>query len=253
MNRRYFLTALLAFTTLAFSQDEPLPKAETILDRFVEVTGGKAAYEKRKNQVATGIVELKAQGLKGTVTSYSAEPAQVYMIMEIEGVGKLESGADHGVTWDKNAMLGPRIKSGVEKAQALREGTFNSPIHWREQYPKIETAGTETIDGELCYKVVMTPKDGNAETKYFQKKSGLVVKTSIVSVSPMGETPIETLSSEYKNFNGVLEPTKSTTKAAQMEFTITMQDVKANQPLPADRFEPPAEVKALLTKTTEKK
>jgi len=252
MNRRYLLAALLS-APLAFGQDEPLPKAETILDRFVEVTGGKAAYEKRKNEVATGIVELKAQGLKGTVTSYSAEPAQEYMIMEIEGVGKLESGNDHGITWDKNAMLGHRVKSGVEKAQALRAGTFNNPLHWRELYPKVETTGTETIDGELCYKVVMTPKDGNAETKYFQKKSGLAVKTTIVSVSPMGETPIETLASDYKSFNGVLEPTKITTKAAQMEFTITMQDVKANQSLPADRFDPPAEVKALLNKAAEKK
>jgi hypothetical protein len=230
-----------------------LPKAETVIDHYVEVTGGKAAYEKRKNEIAYGTIELKAQGLKGSVTRYSAEPAQAYSIVEIEGVGKIEEGIDKGVAWDKNAMTGPHIKSGVEKAQTLREGTFNSFIHWRELYPKVETTGSETIDGELCYKVVLTPKEGNPETMYFQKKSGFIVKSTTTAVTQMGEVPVEVISTDYKAFGGVTVPTKMTQKAAQQEFTITIQDVKTNQSMPADRFDPPAEVKALLNKAAEKK
>lgn len=253
MTRRYLIAALLGFTALAFGQDEPLPKAESILDRYVEVTGGKAAYEKRKNEVETGTLEFKAQGLKGSVTRYTAEPAEEYLIMEIDGVGKIESGIDKGVVWDKNPMLGPRIKNGTERAQALREGTFNASLHWREFYPKVETTGVETIDGELCYKVVLTPKDGNPETTYYQKKSGLAVKTTTIAVSPMGDVPLEATSADYKNFGGITVATKMTQKAAQQEFTITIQDVKFNQTLPADRFDPPAEIKALLSKAADKK
>jgi hypothetical protein len=254
MNRRYLLSAaLFGLASLANAQDEPLPKAETILDRYVEVTGGKAAYEKRKNEVEFGTVEIKAQGLKGTVTRYTAEPAEGYLIMEIDGVGKLESGMAKGVAWDKNAMLGPRIKSGAEKAQALREFTFNSAIRWREMNQKVETVGTDTVDGELCYKVVLTPAEGPAETMYFQKKSGLAVRITAIAVSPMGEAPVEMLNSDYKTLGGVLAPSKIINKAAQVEFVITIQDVKVNQPLPPDRFDPPAEIKALLNKSAEKK
>ncbi len=97
MNRRYIFAALLgASYVIVFGQDEPLPKAETILDRYVEVTGGKAAYDKRTNEVATGTLEFKAQGLKGSVTRYSAVPAEEYLVMEIDGVGKIESGMDKG-------------------------------------------------------------------------------------------------------------------------------------------------------------
>jgi hypothetical protein len=253
MTRRYLVAALLGLASFAIGQDEPLPKAETILDHYVEATGGKAAYEKRKNMVETGTVEIRAQGLKGTFTRYSAEPAEGYLIMEIEGVGKLESGMDKGVAWDKNAMLGARIKSGPEKAQALREFTFNSPLRWRELNQKVETVGTETIDGELCYKVILTPADAPPETMYFQKKSGLAVKTTTTSVSPMGEAPVEMLATDYKSLGGVVAPSKIVNKAAQIEFTTTMQDVKVNQQLPPDRFDPPAEIKALLTKAAEKK
>jgi hypothetical protein len=247
------MAALLGLAPFTFAQTEALPKAETILDRYVEVTGGKAAYEKRKNEIATGTIELKAQGLKGSMTRYSSEPAEVYSIIEIEGVGKVEEGIAKGVAWEKNPMLGPRIKSGAEKAQYLREATFNSPLHWRELNSKVETVGTETIDGELCYKVVLTPTEAPSETMFFQKKSGLAVKTMATVVSPMGEAPAEMFASDYKSLYGVLTPTKMLEKAAGQEIVITIQDIKTNQPIPPTRFDPPAEIKALLTKAAEKK
>lgn len=254
MTRRCLLASLLGLSSFAFAQTaEPLPKAETILDHYVEVTGGKPAYEKRKNSVETGTVELKAQGLKGTVTRYAAEPAETYSVVEIDGVGKIEDGIDKGVAWDKNPMLGPQILKGVEKAQHLREATFNSPLHWRELNSKVETTGTETIDGELCYKVVLTPNEAPPETMYFQKKSGLAVKTATTMVSSMGEAPVEMVASDYKSLGGVLAPSKITQKLAGQEIVITIQDVKINQTLPADRFDPPAEVKALLNKPADKK
>jgi hypothetical protein len=253
MTRRTIVAAVLGLASFAIGQDEPLPKAEAILDRYVEVTGGKAAYEKRKNEVATGTFEFAAQGLKGALTRYSAEPAEEYLVTDIEGVGKIEQGMHNGVAWDKNPMIGPRIKSGAEKMQAVRESTFNSSIHWRDLYAKVETAGTETIDGDLCYKVVLTPKEGNPETTYYSKKSGLAVKTMMVAVNQMGEVPSEVFASDFKSFSGIMEPTKLTYKAAGQEFTLTILEVKTNQPIPADRFEPPAEIKALLNKAAEKK
>lgn len=253
MTRRYLVAALLGLSSFAFAQTEELPKAETILDRYVEVTGGKAAYEKRKNEIETGTIEIKAQGLKGTYTRYSAEPAEAYSVVEIEGVGKIEDGIDKGIAWDKNPMLGPQIKKGMEKAQYVRESTFNSQLHWRELNSKVETVGTETIDGELCYKVILTPTEAPPETMYFQKKSGLAVKTVATMVSSMGEAPVEMYASDYKNWNGVMAFTKITQKLAGQEIVITIQDVKTNQPLPPDRFDPPAEVKALISKAAEKK
>jgi len=253
MTRRYLIAALLGLASFTFAQTEELPKAETILDRYVEVTGGKGAYDKRTNAIETGTIEIKAQGLKGTYTRYSANPAEAYSIAEIEGVGKIEDGIHNGVAWDKNPMLGPQIKKGMERAQYVRESTFNSPLHWRELNKKVETTSTEMVDGELCYKVVLTPTEAPPETMYFQKKSGLAVKTVATAVSSMGEVPVEMLASDYKTWNGVTEITKITQKFGGQEIVITIQDVKTNQPLPPDRFDLPAEVKALLTKAAEKK
>jgi hypothetical protein len=237
----------LGFT--AFAADEPLPKAETLLDRLVEVTGGKDAYQKRKNEITTGTVEFVSQGVKGAMTRYAAEPDQSYTELEIEGVGKIEMGTSGGVAWEKSAILGPRVLSGEERAQALREGTLSAELNWRKLYSKAETTGVEMIDGEECYKVVLTPAEGWPETAYFQKKSGLEVKTDTVLVSQMGEIPVEVIIGNYKNFNGILEAAKVTQKAAGQEVTRTIQTVKINQEIPAGRFDPLAEIKALLSKS----
>jgi hypothetical protein len=250
MTRRYLLAVLCV--SYGFAQTEALPAASTILDRYVEVTGGKAAYEKRKNEVALGTLRAEAQGMKGSIKRYSAEPAQEYSVMEIENAGKFEVGLSGGVAWESSSIMGARVKSGEEKNQAVREGTFNAPLHWREQYAKVETIGTEVLDGELCYKVLLTPATGKPETMYFQKKSGLAMKTLSVAVTQMGEVPSELIVLEYKQLGGILAPAKVMQKAGGLELILTFDDVKINQAIAPDRFAPPADVKAILNKAEKK-
>ena len=92
------ISSILAATLCAtglFAQSaktQALPKAEAILDRYVQVTGGKGAYEKQKNQVLTGTIEFSAMGLKGKVTRYTAVPDREYSVIELDAIGNIESG-----------------------------------------------------------------------------------------------------------------------------------------------------------------
>src|SRR6476659_1832212 len=108
-------TFVLAAVVLAMwapavrAADEELPKADTLLDRYVEVTGGKAAYEKRRSEVVTLEMEFVGRGIKGTVTRYSDVSNNTYSSGQIEGVGKLEEGVYKGQAWENTAMMGPRL------------------------------------------------------------------------------------------------------------------------------------------------
>ncbi len=53
-----------------------LPKADIILDKAIEVTGGKAAYQKVHSKIESGSMEIN--GMKGTSTMYKAEPDKAY-------------------------------------------------------------------------------------------------------------------------------------------------------------------------------
>ena len=244
MNKLVF-AALIA--PLLVAGDE-LPKAETILDRFVDVTGGKAVMEKHHNEVMHGTIEFGGRGLKGTMTMYQAEPNLVRAIIDIEGVGKIESGSNGEVAWENSAMQGPRIKKDVEKADAFRDATFNAALKWKQNYSHVETTGVENVDGQECYKLVLTPPLGNPTTEFFDKKTGLLVKTTAKRTTAMGEIEAEVLPSDYRKEGDVIIPHKLLNKFAGQEFTISVESIEFNAEIPKDRFDLPPEIQALLKK-----
>ena len=254
MNRRVLILLLAAAgagVTLAYGAD-PLPSAASVLDRYVQVTGGRQAYEKRKTEISHGTLEYTAIGIKGSMTRYAAEPDKYYAVLDIEGLGKIEMGVSGGVAWENTDLLGPRLKSGVERAEAIREGNLNSTVNWRKLYPKVENAGIEIHDGEECYKVVMTAAEGQPIIGYYQKKSGLQVKISAVASTQMGDIPVDLIASDYKNFGGILEPAKVTQKTGPQEFTITLDRVEVNPAIPPEKFALPDEIRKLLDKAETK-
>ena len=250
MSRRLLILLLAvagAGVTSVYGAD-PLPSAESILDRYVQVTGGKQAYEKRKSEIAHGTVDFPALGIKGSMTRYAAQPDKYYYTVDIAAIGKMETGVTGSIAWENSAILGPRLKSGGELAEALREGNMNATVNWRKLYPKVVNAGIETIDGEECYKVVMTPAEGQPITGYYQKKSGLQVKLTTVASTQLGDIPVEMIASDYKNFGGILEPAMVIQKAGPQEFTMTLERVEVNPAIPPETFALPAEVRALVDK-----
>jgi hypothetical protein len=247
MKRRIALSLFLVVPASLFAADG-LPSAESLLDRFAEATGGKQVYESRKTEFTQGTMEYPAQGIKGTVIKYADDKGNFYSAMDIAGLGKIEMGIRDGVAWERSDVLGPRIKEGVERAEMIREGTLNSTYVWRKLYPKVETTGEETVNGEECYRVVMTPAEGAPETLFLSKRTGLGMKIQTVSNTQMGPVPVEIVVSGYRDFGGLLVPAKVTQKAAGLEFTMTMDTVEANAPIPAGRFDFPADVQAMLAK-----
>ena len=243
------LALALLLTTASFvAADETLPKADTILDRFVEAVGGKAAFEKHHNEVMHGNMEFTARGVKGTLTVYQAEPDKVHAIIDIAGIGKIESGTSGDVAWESSSMQGPRIKHDVEKSDAFRDATFNSALEWRTLYAKVETTGVETVLDHECYKVVLTPKQGNPTTHFYDKKSGLLIKTATTRTTQMGDIAAEVFADDYRKEGDLLTAHKLTNKFAGQEFLITVQSVEYNVDMPKGRFDLPDDIQALLKK-----
>ena len=240
------ISLALAFAGVLAAAD--LPKGETLLDKYVEVTGGKAAYAKIHSDITTGTMEFKAMGLKGKITTYAAEPDKKYSEVTLEGMGKMQEGRNGDVVWSLSSMQGPQVKEGDEKAESLLLGKFNSDLNWRDLYKTAETAGVETVEGKECYKVVLTPKIGSPSTRWFDKESNLLVKMSMTSKTSMGEIQSDTLVSDYRKEGDVLVPHKLFSKVATMEIVMTIESVQHNPEIPKDRFEIPDEIKALLNK-----
>ena len=239
--------AMAASLTMARAADD-LPKAETILDKYVEVTGGKAAYEKHHTEIAKGSFEMAAMGIKATMTSYHAEPNKEYTETDLPGVGKMKEGSDGTVYWQLAAMIGPHVKEGVEKVQAEIGARFNAELNWRDLFKDVKTTGTEKVDGKDCYDVALTPSQGAPITQCYDKDSGLMVKQSMTAQSPMGEQTVSSFFTDYRKEDDVLMPHKLKSSVAGQDVTITFDSIVFNADIPADTFALPDEIKALVKK-----
>jgi hypothetical protein len=108
--RRTILALLVVAAVAPVVGTPQLPKGEALLDKYIEVTGGKAAYEKIHSTIATGTMEMSAaMGLKGKLTIYQAEPARMMTEITIEGIGTIQEGSDGTVAWTLSAMQGARL------------------------------------------------------------------------------------------------------------------------------------------------
>lgn len=244
--RKLFVAVLLC-PLFSLAADD-LPSADTILNKYLEATGGRAALEKRHNQVEHGSFQVPAAGIQGTLTIYEAEPNKNRLVMDIPGIGKIEQGTDGQVAWENNPLQGPRVKGGVELTQSLRNSTFNLPLVAQKIYSKIETTGSEIVGGKDCYKVVFTPATGNSTTEFYDKKSGLLIKTTTTLSTAMGEIAADSLYDDYRKDGDVLSPHKITQSAAGQEIQLVVDKVEVNVDLPKNTFDAPPEIQELLKK-----
>jgi outer membrane lipoprotein-sorting protein len=235
---------------LRAAEDE-LPKGATLIDQYVKATGGKAAYDKVTNRVTKAKMEIARQGIKLSVTIYAARPNKVYTILESDAVGKVEEGCDGTNVWANSDIKGPEVREGKVRSSGLRTATFERFVYWRSVYGKAECTGVATVEDKPCYKVVLTPKEAKSEdllTVYIDKESNLVRKVETKVVTAAGTIPVEAYLSDYKKVDAILVPHKWVTKLLGQERVMTIESMKQNVKLPADRFDPPADVKELLKK-----
>ena len=238
------LTCLAAATARAQDVAE-LPDAASILDRYVEVTGGIDAYEARQSQIVQGTMEMAAVGLMGSLTIYQ-DGDNYYTVVDLPGVGLIEAGVTDGIAWENSVLQGARIKQGTERAQAVNEARINATARWREIYPAVETTGVETVNGEETYRVVLNPADGPPVSMYFGIDSGLATRTEIVAATPMGDVPMQVSMSDYEDIGGILTPTSMTQNVAGQAIRMSFESAEINPEIPAERFALPEEVAALL-------
>ncbi len=243
-----WLTCLATVLSVAAARADKLPTGEEIMDRYVEVTGGKDAYAKLHNRVSHGTMEVVGLGIKGKLTLTQAEPARMQLEADIPGIGKIEEGTDGETVWEKSTVGGARVKTGDERTHTLRAARFHGDVGWRDIYAKAENVGTANVDGKACYKIKLTTPEGQVRTNYYDQKTGLLVKSEATEKVQGNEVATEGTVSDYQKVDGVLIPFKLRQKALTQEIVMTFDKIEHNVNLPADRFKLPDDVKALVDK-----
>jgi hypothetical protein len=223
-----------------------LPSVDEIMNKYIEATGGRAAYEKVTSRVTKGKISIPAANVAGTLESYQVN-GKVYITFDIAGIGKTERGYDGTTAWETSAAQGPRIIDGAEKDDMVREAKFDVETNWKKYFTASVT-GTDTVNGDACYKVVFTKPDKTTETRYFSKDSGLEVKTEGTQKTQQGQIDTVETDSDYKDFGALKIATKVEQNAGGVTAVITTDSVEDNVPVADDKFVLPDDIKQLVSK-----
>jgi hypothetical protein len=193
-------------------------------------------------------MEILGAGVVLNLTLYAAAPANIYTVAESDATGRIESGVADGVAWEISAQRGAIVKDGPERDDALRDAIFDRLAHWKDHLKSAECTGVADVNGSPAYRVVATPKTGSPQTFYFDRESGLLVRTETAVNSAAGPVPVVAEPGDFRQVDGITMAFTSRLKLMGQERVVTIETVEQNVAIPADRFALPPGIKALIKK-----
>jgi hypothetical protein len=225
-----------------------LPSGESLIQRCIEKEGGAKAIERAQTAIMTGTVEITGHNISGPLEIYQ-QGDKAYTEIELPGIGKVEEGFDGEVAWESNVLQGPRVKDGEELEAAKRASRMSVLGNWKDYYKSAITTGSEDVGGKQAWKVDMTPTEGSGvENFFFDKSSGLLVRMTQTLPTALGDIPVEMTMSDYRPIDGIQTPFLMTQSAMGQNMELHIDKVTYNATIPVEKFDLPAEVKALIKK-----
>lgn len=219
----------------------PAITAQELLNRNIAATGGRAAYERLTSTTMKGNLEIRAQGLTGTLEIFQKAPDKFLSVQTLSGIGEIRQGVDGAVGWAKDPFTGVRTLEGVELALQRRAARFNAVLHAAELYERMEVTGQAVIDGRPHYVLRLTPKEGKPLVQWIDGRTFLITRSEMTVQGPQGEMTMASRLSDYRLVDGVRVPFRLvSTIGGAVELTITITEVKNNVPLEDSIFARPA-------------
>jgi hypothetical protein len=233
--------ALASAAGTARAQQTQLPPARQIVDRYVQAIGGRAAITRFNSRHM--VAEMSMSGMSMQMETFNARPNKMFATMSMNGMA-MSSGYDGHTAWATTPMTGPRLLDGAELKQALDNASFDRSLDPSASTTSMETVGERTVEGRPCWNVKMVSVNGTEATNCFDKETGLLIGTTAMQSSQMGDMQADIVISDYKDFDGVKMPTRVVANVMGQQMVTVIKSV-SHEPIPDSKFELPADVKAL--------
>ena len=235
----------LCWAPAAVGQDA-LPAAKELYARYLDAIGGRAALSRHESSHITGTFAIPAQGISAPLEVFSAAPTLMLVSIEIPGFGLVRSGSDGETFWTVNPAVGPMILEGTMLEQTRQQSDFYGQLHPEQYVASSETVERTEFEGSPSFKVKVVTKWDEEYFEFYAVDSGLLVGSIRTQESPMGGVEAVTLLADYKDFGGIMMPTKVVQRVMGMEQVMTTDSVVYDAVDPAV-FALPDEIKTLLT------
>ena len=223
----------------------PLPDAAELFARHAELAGATVLRERRSVRIE-GRIQIPGGGVPDSpMQILRSVPDRWLLRFGRTSDDRGERGFDGELAWELDAFAGNRLIEG----RALREmkETLGFPlgVDSSEAYASMQTTARGSFGGRDCWLVSARTSSGTERTLYFDVETGY-------RIGRRGDEEAQVLHSDWRDFDGVRMPTRTTVMVADTgaEEIYTVSKVTWNT-VAAEIFEPPIPILKLMGATDE--
>lgn len=226
--------ALLAAVLLAGAAKTHAETADEVIQKYIKAVGGQDNWKKVNTLKMTGT--MTAQGAEVTVTTTKVNGKALRLDIAVMGMNgyQILTTKDGWTYMPFAGQTKPEALTDDQVKQSQDQLDVRSELFtYKEKGDKVELLANDKVDGNDCYKVKLTDKDGNEETIYFDAKTYYEVKATIKAKGQDQE--VATTFADYqKQDGGIVVPMKSGT----VQGDITFKTIEVNKPVDDSIFKP---------------
>jgi len=186
-----------------------LPTANEVLERYVEVTGGRDALLRHKSMTVHGRLEVPSRNLEREGVLYTKDGKMLQKILSPDGKENA-SGYDGQTAWD----LGPDGKAVIHEGDEVKTVARDADMYYHLQvlkyFKSMEVIDVKEFNGRACYHLKGINNWGKVNEQFYDKENGLLVGYAFNTAWRGGDGDATETFEEYKDFGGVRIPTVNT-------------------------------------------
>lgn len=236
--KKSFLLFAMFLSASVFVQAQTLDK---VLNDYFKATGmDKFAKVKTVEMKA----KLSQMGMELPMTIKVKRPDKFRMEMEIQGQ-KAISAYDGKNGWTIAPWVSPEPQdlAGEQLERAKEQADLEGDLwDYAKKGSKATYMGKEDLDGTEVYKIKLEKKNGDVQYYYIDTDSNMLLKTTTTTSQNGQEMEVESIMSNYKDFDGIILPTsiENKVKGTNQSGTVEIEDIKFDVDMPDSIFAKPA-------------
>lgn len=179
-----------------------------VINDYLEAIGGTSKLNSVKSMHMS--MKTNLMGQDATFETYQMAPDKFAMKINMMGMTVQEQKYDG--TKALQAQMGNKkvITEGKELESMKKQAVMFEQLSYTNKEYKLELKGIENVEGVNCYKIVVTDKDGDSTTEFYDVKSNFLLRTvKSQEGGPGQQVSIITDFKEYKDVSGIMIPFKS--------------------------------------------
>ena len=228
-------------TTQPATTRAALPTAQEVIDRYIEATGGKAAYASLKTRRAEGTFSMADLGVEAKMTVLLRSDECAVVTIDVPNLGTFRQGMADGIVWTIRPTDGPRILTGAEAAATARTLRMDSETNLNS-YRDAQVVDVVALNGRAAYRMQLTAVADTLETRFYDVETGLLVRTIGKTGSALGDITVSSNFTDYEDAPPIRLPMKVQQMLPGASPESAMTKVEHNVDIPDAAFALPAEI-----------